>query len=110
MRGYRIAFFITLIGALLLAGALVVVTLRPQALNQIVERVKAVRSTEAPPAHGETPPPPELVPVTLTPQRMQSIGVKTGAVEYKQVHDEILTTGSVEVDETRLAEVQVRFS
>jgi Cu(I)/Ag(I) efflux system membrane fusion protein/cobalt-zinc-cadmium efflux system membrane fusion protein len=41
---------------------------------------------------------------------MQSIDVKTGAVEYKQVHDEIRTTGNVEVDETRLAEVQVRFT
>jgi Cu(I)/Ag(I) efflux system membrane fusion protein/cobalt-zinc-cadmium efflux system membrane fusion protein len=41
---------------------------------------------------------------------MQSIGVKTGTVEYRQVHDEIQTTGSVEVDETRLAEVQVRFA
>jgi Cu(I)/Ag(I) efflux system membrane fusion protein/cobalt-zinc-cadmium efflux system membrane fusion protein len=50
------------------------------------------------------------VPVTLTPERMQSIGVKTGVVEYKQVHDEIRTTGTVEVDETRLSEVQVRFS
>jgi Cu(I)/Ag(I) efflux system membrane fusion protein/cobalt-zinc-cadmium efflux system membrane fusion protein len=41
---------------------------------------------------------------------MQSIGVKTGAVEYKDMHDEIRTTGNVEADETRLAEVQVRFS
>ena len=41
---------------------------------------------------------------------MQSIGVKTGAVEYRQVHDEIQTTGNVEADETRLAEVQVRFA
>jgi Cu(I)/Ag(I) efflux system membrane fusion protein/cobalt-zinc-cadmium efflux system membrane fusion protein len=41
---------------------------------------------------------------------MQSIGVKTGTVEYRQVHDEIRTTGNVEADETRLAEVQVRFA
>jgi Cu(I)/Ag(I) efflux system membrane fusion protein/cobalt-zinc-cadmium efflux system membrane fusion protein len=41
---------------------------------------------------------------------MQSIGVKTGVVEYRQVHDEIRTTGNVEADETRLAEVQVRFA
>ncbi|MEO8051904.1 MAG: efflux RND transporter periplasmic adaptor subunit [Acidobacteriota bacterium] len=41
---------------------------------------------------------------------MQSIGVKTGTVEYRQVHDEIRTTGNVEVDETRLADVQVRFA
>jgi Cu(I)/Ag(I) efflux system membrane fusion protein/cobalt-zinc-cadmium efflux system membrane fusion protein len=41
---------------------------------------------------------------------MQSIGVKTGTVAYKDVHNAIRTTGNIEVDETRLAEVQVRFS
>jgi Cu(I)/Ag(I) efflux system membrane fusion protein/cobalt-zinc-cadmium efflux system membrane fusion protein len=41
---------------------------------------------------------------------MQSIGVKIGTVEYRQVHDEIRTTGNVEADETRLADVQVRFA
>jgi Cu(I)/Ag(I) efflux system membrane fusion protein/cobalt-zinc-cadmium efflux system membrane fusion protein len=110
MQGYRIAFFITLTAALLLAVALTVVTLRPHSLDEIVERVKAVRSTEAPPARGDTPQPPELIPVTLTPERMQSIGVKTGTAEYKQVHDEIRTTGTVELDETRLSEVEVRFT
>jgi Barrel-sandwich domain of CusB or HlyD membrane-fusion len=49
-------------------------------------------------------------PVTLTPQRIQSIGVKTGIVERRQVQDEIRTVGNVEADETRLAVVQVRFS
>jgi len=51
-----------------------------------------------------------LVPVQISPQRLQSIGVKTGEVERKFVEDEILTTGNVAVDETRLAYVQVRFS
>jgi Cu(I)/Ag(I) efflux system membrane fusion protein/cobalt-zinc-cadmium efflux system membrane fusion protein len=109
MTGYRVAFFITLAAALLLAGALALVTLRPHALDDIIERVKAKSATEAAPVHAETAAP-ELVPVTLTPERMQSIGVKTGKAEYKQVHDEIRTTGNVEVDETRLSEVQVRFA
>ena len=110
MTGYRVAFFITLAAALLLAGALALVTLRPHALDDIIERVKAKSATEAAPVHAETAAAPELVPVTLTPERMQSIGVKTGKAEYKQVHDEIRTTGNVEVDETRLSEVQVRFA
>ena len=46
-------------------------------------------SAAKPPA--ETP----LVPVQLTPQRLQSIGVKTGVVEMKSVHDEIRTMGSM---------------
>ena len=61
------------------------------------------RTSAATPA--ETP----LVPVQLTPQRLQSIGVKTGLVEAKPVEDEVRTVGNVEVDETRLACVQVRF-
>ena len=60
----------------------------------------------APPASPEAP----LVPVQISPQRLQSIGVKTGEVERKSVADEIRTTGNVAVDETRLAYVQVRFS
>src|ERR1700732_4012663 len=51
-----------------------------------------------------------LVPVQISPQRLQSIGVKTGEVERKLVADEIRTTGSVAVDERRLTYVQVRFS
>lgn len=56
-------------------------------------------------ANVETP----LVPVQLSPQRLQSIGAKTGVVEMKSIHDEIRATGNVTVDEERLAYVQVRF-
>lgn len=50
-----------------------------------------------------------VAPVQLTPQRMQSIGVKLGTVEMKKISDEIRVTGNVEVDERRLATVQLRF-
>jgi Cu(I)/Ag(I) efflux system membrane fusion protein/cobalt-zinc-cadmium efflux system membrane fusion protein len=50
------------------------------------------------------------VPVQISAQRLQSIGVKVGTVERKVVEDEIRTTGNVAVDETRLAYVQVRYS
>ncbi len=53
----------------------------------------------------ETP----LVPVQLTPERMQSIGVKTGTVEYKQLSDDIRATGSVDINERLVSYVQVRF-
>jgi multidrug efflux pump subunit AcrA (membrane-fusion protein) len=36
--------------------------------------------------------------------------VKVGVVERRKVQDEIRTVGNVEADETRLADVQVRFS
>lgn len=51
----------------------------------------------------------QLTPIQLTPQRMQSIGVKFGAVAYKNVSDEIRVSGNVDVDETRISYVQVRF-
>ncbi len=50
-----------------------------------------------------------LVPVQLTPERMQSIGVKIGTVEYKQLDDDIRATGSVAVDERLVSYVQARF-
>ncbi|MGH6848996.1 MAG: efflux RND transporter periplasmic adaptor subunit, partial [Methylocella sp.] len=53
---------------------------------------------------------PNLAPVTLTPQRMQSIGVKTGVVEFRPVRADIRTVGNVEADETRLSDIEVRFA
>ncbi len=53
----------------------------------------------------ETP----LVPVQLTAERMQSIGVKTSVVEYKQLSDDIRATGTVDINERLLSYVQVRF-
>jgi RND family efflux transporter MFP subunit len=53
----------------------------------------------------ETP----LTPVQLTPERMQSIGIRTGTVEYKQLSDDIRATGTVDINERLLSYVQVRF-
>src|SRR6516165_5259892 len=117
MQSYRIAFFVTLTTTILLAGVLTVQRLNPGWLDARISWITNVTNARAHEPHTEAPEPPapstseaSLVPVTLTPQRMQSIGVKTGQVEYKQVHDQIRTTGNVEVDETHLAEVQVRFA
>jgi multidrug efflux pump subunit AcrA (membrane-fusion protein) len=117
MQRYRTAFFVTLGITILLAGAVALLWFDPQGVKTRISSAVSGRtatmaspkSTEPPPSETDTSEP-SLVPVTLTPQRMQSIGVKTGVVEYRQVHDEIRTTGNVEADETRLAEVQVRFA
>jgi RND family efflux transporter MFP subunit len=79
------------------------------------EEVQPVAS--GPPASANEPAPstPEmkmdapLVPVQLTPERMQSIGVRTGTVEYKQLSDDIRVTGTVDINERLLSYVQVRF-
>ena len=50
-----------------------------------------------------------LAPLQLTPQRMQSIGVRLGTVAMKKVDGEIRVTGNVDVNERQLANVQLRF-
>lgn len=50
-----------------------------------------------------------LAPVQLTPERMQSIGVKTGEVAFKQVGDDIRATGNVDINERLVSYVQLRF-
>jgi Cu(I)/Ag(I) efflux system membrane fusion protein/cobalt-zinc-cadmium efflux system membrane fusion protein len=117
MQRYRIAFFVALGIAILFAGALAYLWLHPQVLmsHNIAWSADPPSIDPGNPASGASPPDPpsaepNLVPVTLTPERQQSIGVKTGVAGYKDVHDEVRTTGNVEVDETRLSEVQVRFS
>ncbi len=117
MTNYRSAFRATLALSLLLAFGMAFLlwrwhaehstgatAQRSQGASAATSDTKdSVGQTTATPA--DTP----LVPVQLTPQRLQSIGVKTGLVEAKRVEDEVRTVGNVEVDETRLAYVQVRF-
>ncbi|MGH6846386.1 MAG: efflux RND transporter periplasmic adaptor subunit, partial [Methylocella sp.] len=81
-----------------------------KALPSPSESMIGMASPDAVPGARAPSSEPNLVPVTLTPQRIQSIGVKTGVVERRQVHDEIRTVGNVEADETRLSDVQVRFA
>lgn len=50
-----------------------------------------------------------LTPAQLSPQRMQSIGVETGTVAYKQLDNDIRATGNVDIDQRLIAYVQVRF-
>ena len=116
MKTYRTGFLLAVIGNGLLAIALMALWLHFRAGRPIVDapakqadsaaQDSMTTSITAPPASTEAP----LVPVQISPQRLQTIGVKTGTVERKSVADEILTTGNVAVDETRLAYVQVRFS
>jgi len=51
-----------------------------------------------------------LAPLQLTDEQRNSIGVKTGTVEYEQLSDEIRATGTVDVDERLQSSIQVRFS
>ncbi len=50
-----------------------------------------------------------LVSMQLSPEKMQSIGVKTGTVEYQELTDGVRATGTVDIDERRVSYVQLRF-
>jgi Cu(I)/Ag(I) efflux system membrane fusion protein/cobalt-zinc-cadmium efflux system membrane fusion protein len=116
MTNYRRAFGVALVANILLAAGLGYFWWSAHHHNAAAQKpaTEGRESSEQPAgnATGTPPPtPPEtpLAPVQLTPQRLQSIGVETGTVEIKNVADEIRAVGDVEVDETKLAYVQLRF-
>src|SRR6266446_684794 len=116
MRTYRTGFLLALIGNIVLAAVLAGLWWHYRVSEPVMRaetpsanttgQVSTEQSAGAPPAFADT----SLVPVQISAQRLQSIGVKTGEVERKLVEDEIHTTGNVVVDETKLAYVHVRFS
>jgi Cu(I)/Ag(I) efflux system membrane fusion protein len=55
-------------------------------------------------------PVPGLVPVTIEPQRLQLIGVRTGTVQTRSLDGSLRLVAYITPDETRLSNVQVRFS
>lgn len=121
MKNYRAAFIATTIASLILAAGLAYVgwkyvwhrAVAPEASPQ---SAAAATSESASPvaspgssgkaAQQQIP----LAPLQLTPQRLQSIGVKTGAVESMPAFDEIRTVGNVAVDERLESYIQLRFS
>lgn len=50
-----------------------------------------------------------LVPLQLSPQRMQAIGVKTALVEMQTTSNELRAPGNVDMNQRQLAYVQTRF-
>ncbi|MGA8011294.1 MAG: efflux RND transporter periplasmic adaptor subunit [Candidatus Acidiferrales bacterium] len=116
MKTYRTGFLLAVSGNIVLALILAGLwwhhrSPKPEmdAKSQGMAASAAQDSTESSVTASSTAETP-LVPVQISPQRLQSIGVKTGVVERKPVEDEIRATGNVAVDETRLAYVQVRYS
>jgi len=117
MNSYRKAF-ITALAVNILLGAGLVLLWRRGSYAPRSARTKPAEQAEAAsaPSGGQSPPPETasaetpLAPIQLTAQRLQSIGVKTGVVEYKNAFNEIRTVGNVAVDERRLAYVQLRFA
>ena len=108
-RNYKIAFFAAL--AVIVGLAAVLVTdwrgarrTNPSSPPEAASSTPAAVDSPASPA-TDAP----LSPVQLTPERMQSIGVKLDAVKVERVRQDIRATGNVELDERRIAYVQTRF-
>lgn len=116
MTNYRRAFFLAGIWNVVLLGLLIGTwwyvremhrTAQPPATGPISDAQPIQESASGlAVAPSETP----LAPVQLSAERLQSIGVKFGVVQRRPVRDEIRTTGTVAIDETRLSYVQTRFS
>jgi len=115
MKDYRKAFYVAVIGNLVLVAALggwwwharrnssrqqpVPVSAHREEPGQAKSELAGTSAAEAP-----------LAPVQLSAERLQSIGVKFGKVERKPIQDEIRVTGNVAIDERRVAYVQTRFA
>ena len=116
MTNYRKAFFIAFVGNLALAGVLAGLWWRgrkPAATTRIA--LASTATATQPPGTGSTGSASQsaeapLAPVQLSPERLQSIGVKFAEVQRKPVKDEIRVTGTIAIDERRLSYVQMRFS
>jgi membrane fusion protein, copper/silver efflux system len=111
-RNYRNAFTIALIFNFALFLVLVAAWWRShQNVSREEHGAAPANAANAQPQPAASPSTPEvpLAPVQLTPQRMQSIGVKLGTAQFKQLQAELRVTGTVDVDERRVAYVQTRF-
>lgn len=115
MKNYRAAFLIVLAANLVLAGVLAglwwrshhpAVTKTAATSPSTPAPQQEISPSGAPPPSAETP----LSPIQLSPERLQSIGVKFGVVERKDLKDTIRTTGTVAIDERRVSYVQTRVA
>ena len=116
MKTYRTGFLLAVVGNIVFAAVLAGLWLHYRAAKPMADaetkpsNPSAQDSTDSSTSTPPVPTEAALVPVQISPQRLQSIGVKIGEVERKSIEDEIRATGDIAVDETRLAYVQVRFS
>ena len=113
MKNYRTAFIIVLIANIILIGTLSAFWWRTHhPVRTETASTPASKPVAQQEANTSALPPSEtpLSPVQLSPERLQSIGVKFGVVERKDLKDTIRTTGTVAIDERRLSYVQTRIS
>lgn len=119
-NAYRRAFLLTLTALIVVAGVagwlfwrstVNPLTRRSQPTGAASDPSRASpQQTQPDNDSAATPSETPLAPIQLSPQRMQSIGVKVGTVESKNINDEIRFYGNVQPDERRFAYVQTRYA
>src|SRR5882724_5087517 len=123
VKKYRRAFLLTLAAFVAVAGVAVWLWWRspfnpmtrrgPQATTASTTNGPLQFETQGATNLNDSAVPPSdtpVAPIQLSPQRMQSIGVKIGTVESKAINDEIRAYGNVQANERRFAYVQTRFA
>ncbi len=83
------------------------VNARPGRIEPVATGPDSATQTSAPAMDAAMDEP--LAPLQLSPEAMQSIGVKTSTAEYRQLSSDIRATGTVDIDERLLTYVQIRF-
>lgn len=116
MKNYRKAFFLAIVGNLILICLLggtwwyfrrsTGTHSAARAPSVPTPMVQASAGVESAPVPTET----ARAPVQVSTERLQSIGVKFGEVQRKPIEDEVRVTGTIAIDERRLSYVQTRFS
>lgn len=105
-RNYKTAFIISLFVIVVLAA---VIGWKWKTARIAATPASGMAATSSPAPTTTPQPEVALAPVQLTPERIQAIGVRLGTAEIENITDEIRATGTVEVDERRIAYVQTRF-
>ena len=114
MKNYRTVFIIAVVANLVLIGVLAgfwwrshhLVGTKTAAIPAVVPAQQEMSTAAVSPPSAETP----LSPIQISPERLQSIGVKFGVVQRKDLKDTLRTTGTVAIDERRVSYVQTRIS
>ncbi len=108
MNRYKIAFFAAIVVIAALSLVLFLQRRNSQALPLAASAEASDATAPADPANTASPETP-LVPVQLSPERMQTIGVKLAKAEIQNLTDEIRASGNVDVNERAVSYVQTRF-
>jgi len=115
-RSYRVALGIAVVICIVLAGALAFVFLQRNRTTEAAVEMDPVVA-KGPMASEQTTvrnvseetSAPALTPIQLSPQRLQTIGVRTATVTMREMNDQLRLPGNVDINEQQVSYVQTRF-